>query len=139
VICKIRRKAIERQKKKELAAAQSAHLTVPTPPPPPPQPQNPPSPEGAQKSSTTKQQRKKPASPPPPQQPPLRGLDINLSESQNGATAAYAASSKGFDKCLSLLITHGGADLSKMTRAGIIITIISNIKILQLQLIKINI
>jgi ankyrin repeat protein len=46
------------------------------------------------------------------------GIDINWAHPDNGETAVYAAAEYGHDKCLSAIIRHGGADLSKMDKDG---------------------
>jgi ankyrin repeat protein len=47
-----------------------------------------------------------------------RGHNVNWIESKSGATAAFAAAQEGQHKCLSLLIEHGGADMSKAATGG---------------------
>jgi ankyrin repeat protein len=44
-------------------------------------------------------------------------LNVNWPQ-EIGETAVHAVAQSGYDKCLMLLITHGGADLSRMSIAG---------------------
>ena len=46
------------------------------------------------------------------------GIDINCAHPEDGQTVVHAAASHGHDKCLAMLIRHGGADLSKVANNG---------------------
>ena len=45
-----------------------------------------------------------------------RDIDVNWAHPEDGATAVFAAAMNGHDKCLSVIIRHGGADLSRRVR-----------------------
>ena len=47
------------------------------------------------------------------------GLDINLADPDTGATAVFVAALGGHDKCLSMAIQYGGADLTKKNKIGL--------------------
>ena len=46
------------------------------------------------------------------------GLNINWVDPDNRASAVHVAAQEGHDKCLSAIIRHGGADLSKGDKFG---------------------